>query len=48
LASKEREGIVSLYSDLMRLHLEYCIQVWGPPYRRDVVLLKRVQRRPQR
>ena len=28
----------------MRPHLEYCIQAWGPQYRKDVELLKRVQR----
>ena len=29
----------------MRLHLEYCIQAWGPQYRKDVELLEQVQRR---
>ncbi|GAB0190469.1 hypothetical protein GRJ2_001512200 [Grus japonensis] len=29
----------------MRPHLEYCIQLWGPQYRRDMELLERVQRR---
>ena len=34
--SREREGIVTLFSALMRLHLEYCIPVWGPQLRKGV------------
>ena len=26
----------------MRPHLEYCIQAWGPQYRRNMELLERV------
>ena len=43
----ERGGqwLMPLYSALVRAHLEYCIQMWRPQYRRDIDLLERIQKR---
>ena len=45
VASRAREVILPLYSVLITPHLEYCIQMWSPQYRRDMDLLVCIQRK---
>lgn len=45
VTSRPREAILFIDSALVRPQLDYCIQLWGPQHRKDVKLLKQVQRR---
>ena len=45
ISYKNKGIMLNLYKTLVRPHLEFCTPVWSPHYKKDKILLEKVQRR---
>jgi len=39
---RSMETIMPLYKSLLRPHLEYCVPIWSPYYKKDIELIEGV------
>ena len=42
---KHTDILLRLYKSLVKPHLEYCIVSWSPHYKKDKILIERIQKR---
>src|SRR6218665_3291334 len=48
VVSRDKNIILNLYNTLVKLHIEYCVQVWSPYMQKDKDMLEKVQSRATR